>query len=116
MKKSLWILTVLTILVSLPVLGMAASPWTEKPTYQERAVSKLGLGLKNLILGPLELISVPVDKVRNGQGCVGTRLAEGIAQGIYNAVVYTAGGAFHTATFLITGWDIPLPNNGVNLS
>jgi hypothetical protein len=109
MKKLILVLTVL-LLTLLPHFSFAAvdnpieSPWREKETYGDQALSKLAFGGKNFLLGWTELFTEPVEQ--------GNPI--GIVQGLGNAVMDTAGGFLHVITAPLTGVDVPLPENGVN--
>lgn len=108
--KKLSLLVVLIMLMSLvPNTAWAASPWTEKDSYQEKMFGKLDYGLKNLVLGPLHLIKDPLMGIHK-EGMVGG--LKGLGEGVMHGVIYTVGGALHTVTFPITPLDVPLPNNG----
>lgn len=107
MKK----LTILFLLVTLALgsnMAWAASPWTEETLYGDRVTGKLQFGLKNLLGGWTAIFSTPYRYHRDGKNTF-----VGIPVGIGEAVVYTVGGALHTATFPIPA-DIPLPNNGIS--
>ena len=112
MKKISLLLVLLILVSSLPGIGLAASPWTQESTYSGQAMGKLKFGLKNLIMGPFELITVPVKHMQNGTGNGIVRLGEGLVLGIHDAVAHTVGGALHLVTFPYTALDIPLPNDG----
>lgn len=111
MKTSMkWIALAVVALLVAPSMGFAASPWKEKGgSYSDMAKNKLDFGLKNLLAGWTELISEPA----SGRDVVS--VTKGLGRGIYNTVVYTVGGALHTATFPITALDVPLPDNGLQL-
>lgn len=97
------------MVIALPCMAFAeSSPWTDKPTYNEKAVGKLTFGLKNLTLGWTELIRRPMEAPKNVKGVFG-----GLGEGIINTVVYTVGGALHTVTFPITSLDVPIRHGGV---
>jgi hypothetical protein len=42
-------------------------------------------------------------------------VGRGLWRGIYRTLGRTAGGLVHAATFPVTGLDVPLPENGMNL-
>jgi len=112
MKKTLALLFLSTMLFS-PVLGFAASPWTEKPTYNSQVAGKLQLGVTNTLLGWMDLF---IEPVRAGRHCQeGDNVAKGIGKGIMDAIFNTVGGVFQLATFPLIA-DVPLPENGVQLS
>ncbi|MBI4115068.1 MAG: hypothetical protein HY447_00675 [Candidatus Omnitrophica bacterium] len=109
-KKNLVIcLTLLAVLIT-PTLAFAASPWTEKSTYTERLAGKLEFGLTNTLLGWVDLFAEPNKAANEGKNVWG-----GLGKGLIDTVVNTVGGAFHLVTFPIPV-DIPLPENGVDLS
>ena len=108
MKKIVVLL--LLFVLSLSTVAFAASPWTEQKTYKDKAFYKLDFGIKNLFGGWTEIVTQPWNHHANPG-----ETAESIARGIYNAVVYTVGGALHIVTFPITNLDVPLPNNGVSM-
>ena len=91
-------------------MAFAASPWTEQKTYGDKVSGKLVFGLQNTLLGWIQLFAVP-KKYHNE----GKNVWSGIGQGMMEAVVDTIGGALQLITFPIPA-DIPLPNNGVDLS
>lgn len=110
MKKTLriavWIL--LAMIVSTNVF--AASPWTEKTTYGEKALAKLEFGLQNLVAGWTQILSTP-DEYRRAD----KNVLKGLQVGAGHALADTIGGALHTLTFFMTNVDIPLPENGVQI-
>ncbi len=106
MKKALT-LALLGVMMLAPAMAFAASPWTAAPSYSDKVVQKLDFGLKNLLGGWTEIYTEPRDAKKAGTCCI-----KGLGLGLANAVVYTLGGAIHTATFLIPV-DVPLPNNGL---
>lgn len=87
-----------------------ASPWTSEVGYGTRALSKLGFGIKNLLLGWTDLIVEPQETMSAG-GNFFTGLGIGLKDGIEN----TLGGVVHIVTFPITGIDAPLPEGGTQL-
>lgn len=107
MKKVAVLLLVVVILAACGS-AFAASPWTEKTTYKEKALGKLDFGVKNLLAGWLEIFRQPIKYNKDGKSG-----AEGALVGIYYAIADTIGGALHLVTFPITQIDVPLPNNGV---
>lgn len=108
MKKILAVAMVVLMVIALPSFAFAGSPWTDKPTYSEKAMGKLTFGLKNLALGWTELIRRPMEAPKNVKGIFG-----GIGEGIINTVVYTVGGVLHTVTFPATSLDVPIRHGGV---
>ena len=110
MKHTLKIALVVLMVLALPSMAFAGSPWTDKPTYGEKAIGKLTFGLKNVALGWTELFRQPMDHTKSP-----TDFLTGIGHGVYNTLVYTVGGVLHTVTFPITSLDVPIPNDGVKL-
>lgn len=86
----------------------AASPWTTETGYQHQALGKLGFGVKNLLLGWVDLFKEPANA---GSG----NLAKGIGKGVVDLVANEVGGALHTVTFFLPQVDVPLPDGGVQL-
>ena len=109
MKKTLTIGLVILIMIALPSMVFASSPWVGQSPYGKTAIDKLSFGLKNTTGGWTELLRRPFDKGFDGKG-----MLLGLGQGIYNTVTYTVGGAMHLGTFPITSLDIPIPDNGVS--
>ena len=107
MKKIVSLVIVLSMILA-PV-AFAASPWTEKATYGEKTIGKLGYGLTNTVLGWTKLFSTPNDYSSEGKN-----VWSGIGQGLMDTVVTTVLGAVQLVTFPIPA-DIPIPSD-VNLS
>ncbi len=122
-------LAVVALSVALPAVGEAAdmeaggakytlslrkdytpSPWTSEVGYSNRAIGKLGFGVKNLLLGWTDLFIEPKEASDAGEG-----LLKGIGVGLKDAVANTLGGVVHVVTFPITGIDAPLPEGGTQL-
>jgi hypothetical protein len=87
-----------------------ASPWTSEVGYSNRAIGKLGFGVKNLLLGWTDLFVEPKEAMDGGEN-----LLKGIGIGLKDAVENTLGGAVHLVTFPITAIDAPLPEGGTQL-
>lgn len=87
-----------------------ASSWTNEVGWSNRALSKLGFGLKNGLLGFTELFLEPKRAIDEGDN-----FFMGLGIGVKNAVLMTLGGVVHTATFLVTELDAPLPKGGTSL-
>lgn len=102
----MWMLVLAVLLSCSP--AFAASPWTEADSYKGKTIGKLDFGLKNLLGGWMELINRPVKYHQEDKS-----FTKGAVVGLYNAAVYTIGGALHTGTFFLPV-DVPLPNNGVS--
>ncbi len=105
MKKLLGMLLVALILLA-PATVLAASPWTTEPDYAAKSVAKFEFGFKNLLLGWTDIMREPGNS---------DNLARGIGKGVLDAILNTAGGAVHFLTFFIPV-DVPLPDNGVQLT
>jgi hypothetical protein len=86
------------------------SPWTNEVGYTNRAVGKLGFGVKNILLGGTELFTEPKEAIDEGGN-----FFVGVGMGVKNAVFQTLGGAVHLVTFPITCLDAPLPEGGTQL-
>lgn len=85
------------------------SHWTERDTYTEKAIGKLGFGVKNALLGWTELIYHPY-----AAGSKGENIVEGAIIGLWYGLADTAGGILHFATFPIP-FDIKLPEGGTHM-
>ena len=114
-----------SVLVAFPAVGEAAegakvtlsltkdytaSPWTHETGWSNRAVSKLGFGLKNLLLGWTDLFVEPKEANQSGGNVL-----TGIGIGLKDAVENELGGAVHILTFPLTEVDAPLPEGGTQL-
>ena len=108
MKKIVCLMIILAVF-AIPMTGYAASPWTEKATCQEKMGAKFGFGLKNVLLGWLDLFYEPHVAQVEGKNVLG-----GIGKGLVDTVANELGGALHLVTFFIPKVDIPLPDNGVH--
>ena len=86
------------------------SSWTSETGYTNRAVGKLGYGVKNLLLGWTELFTEPKEAIDGGGN-----FFVGLGTGLKNGVFQTLGGAVHIVTFPITNLDVPLPEGGTQL-
>ena len=86
------------------------SPWTSEVGWSNRAIGKLGFGVKNLLLGWTDLFVEPREASQAG----GNVLQE-IGVGVKDALENTLGGAVHLVTFPITCLDAPLPEGGTQL-
>ena len=87
-----------------------ASSWTNEAGWSNRALSKLGFGLKNGLLGWTELVLEPKRAIDEGDN-----FFMGLGVGVTNAVLMTVGGVVHTVTFPLTELDAPLPKGGTAL-
>lgn len=104
MKKIIGLVIVLAMLIT-PVAAFAASPWTQADTYGDKVSGKLEFGIKNTLLGWIDLFYEP-NRAENAWS--------GLGKGISDSIINIGGGAFHLVTFLIPV-DLPLPDNGVAL-
>jgi len=86
------------------------SPWTSEAGYVNRALAKLGFGLKNALLGWTEVILEPKRAIE-GDG----NFFVGVWKGLLNGVGQELGGAVHVLTFPLTELDAPLPDGGTQL-
>ena len=111
MKKIVFCSLLAAMIAWLPAMAFAASPWTEKATWGEKAKWKLDFGVKNLLGGWTEIINQPRKYHKENKNCF-----EGLGKGFLNAGADTGGGLLHILTFPATNLDIPLPDNGVNFS
>ncbi len=109
MKNTLKVGLVILILIALPSMAFASSPWVGQASYGKTALDKLSFGLKNTTGGWTEILRRPFDHGFDGKG-----MLLGLGTGIYNTVTYTVGGAMHLGTFPITSLDIAIPDNGVS--
>ena len=87
-----------------------SSPWTSEVGWSNRAIGKLGFGLKNLLLGWTDLIVEPRKAAQ-----AGGNVLTGLGVGVKDAVENTLGGAVHVITFPLTEVDAPLPEGGTQL-
>lgn len=87
-----------------------ASPWTHEAGYSNRAIGKLGFGIKNLLLGWTDLFVEPMDASNSGGN-----LLKGIGVGLKDGIENELGGAVHIITFPFTNIDAPLPEGGTQL-
>ena len=113
-------------LVAFPAVGEAAgggakvtlsltkdytpSPWTQEVGWSSRAVSKLGFGVKNLLLGWTDLFVEPKEASQKGESVL-----KGLGMGLKDAVENELGGVVHIITFPLTEVDAPLPGGGTQL-
>ena len=86
------------------------SAWTSEMGYGTRAAQKLIFGVKNLLVGWVDLFTEP-----NEARQAGTSLLTGIGAGVKDAILNELGGAIHLVTFPITGLDVALPEGGTEL-
>ena len=110
MKKLTVFVLFLLLTAMVPGSGWAASPWTTKTTWGEKAVAKLDFGFKNLFGGVSELWMEPREVWSDK-----SQLPAAFGRGIAYSVADILGGALHILTFPITQLDVPLPENGVQL-
>jgi len=107
MKKVLSLLIIFFLAVT-PTIAFAASPWTEKATYGDRVAGKLEFGLKNVLLGWVDIFYEPNRALSEGKNLWG-----GLGKGMTDLVMNEVGGAVQLVTFMIPV-DLPLPDNGVS--
>ena len=86
------------------------SPWTSEVGWANRAIGKLGFGVKNLLLGWTDLFVEPREASQ-----AGGNVLQGIGVGVKDALENTLGGAVHLVTFPITCLDAPLQEGGTQL-
>ena len=89
----------------------AKSPWAEEVTYGDKVRGKIVYGMANFFGGWIALYYEPLQARQDHKN-----IFAGIGKGLVNAVVLTVGGLAHLVTAPMTFIDIPLPNNGVELS
>ena len=90
--KKMCVLLLLAVMLLSPALGFSASPWTEKPTYNEQVAGKLQLGVTNTLFGWMDLFIEPVRACRHCKE--GDNFGAGIGKGIMDAVFNEVGGVF----------------------
>lgn len=112
MKKMI-VLLLLAAMCVMPVVGFAASPWTEEDTYGEKVSGKLQFGLVNTLLGWTDLIFEPIRGAKKCSSC--DSVWTGLGKGLGDAIVNEVGGAIHLITFPLVV-DVPLPDNGVQFA
>ncbi len=110
MRNRLGVVVLGLALLAGPVSVSAASPWADESTYATKAAAKLKYGLTNTLLGWTSLIRTPVSASQSGENVL-----IGIAQGVWDAVGQTCGGALHLVTFPIPAVDVPLPKGGTDI-
>ena len=86
------------------------SAWTQEVGYGNRHLSKLGFGVKNVLLGWTEILTEPKESIAEG-----SNLFVGLGTGLKNGIEQELGGVIHAATFFITELDVPLPEGGTRL-
>ena len=86
------------------------SSWTQEVGYGNRLLSKLGFGVKNVLLGWTEILTEPKHAIDDG-----SNFFVGVGKGLTNGVGQELGGAVHLVTFFITELDAPLPEGGTRL-
>ena len=127
-RLGLVVVVVAAVMAALPATGYAAemaggakytlsltkdytpSPWTSEVGWSNRAIGKLGFGLKNALLGWADLFTEPKEAMDGGQNFF-VGLGHGFKDGVENEI----GGLVHIVTFPITGVDWPLPEGGTQL-
>jgi len=107
--KSKWIVLLLAIML-VPSVALAESPWAAEDSYGAQTRQKLDYGVKNALGGWTEIITAPVSTFKEGGSF--KELVESQFTGLYDAVIYTVGGALHLGTFFLP-LDVEIPENGV---
>jgi hypothetical protein len=85
------------------------SGWTFENSYTDRAMGKLGYGVKNLFLGWMDLFLEPLEAKSEQRG-----FWNGVGIGVSHAVQNMLGGLVHTVTFPVTRIDLSLPDEGIH--
>lgn len=111
--KKIAVILVLIALLATPTLGIAASPWFDEPTYNEKVSGKFQFGLLNTLLGWTDLFIEPIRGANHCTEC--SNFWTGLGKGFMDAIVNTVGGAAHLITFPLVV-DFPLPDNGVQFT
>ena len=115
MKKSTVFFLIAVSALSLGGIAQAASPCTEQKIYKDKILGKLDFGLKNTLGGWTAIFSETA-KGNESKDNRALETTKGLGRGIVYFAADTVGGILHAVTFAIPQVDIPLPNNGVNLS
>ena len=110
MAKRLMVFAVMLALIGAPSAAFAASPWASEADWASQSKSKFVYGVKNTLLGWTEIFTEPHNAI-----AAGSNFFTGIAEGLWNGVGQTIGGALHLATFFIPQVDVPLPEGGTQL-
>ena len=110
MRRAIFALFIVVLTLQ-PLALYAASPWTEEVGYWDWFRGKLTFGIANFWGGWLALIHEPVTAVQDKKN-----VFVGIGKGLAYSVIFTAGGLAHMLTSPITSLDIPLPDNGVDVT
>ncbi len=105
MKKFFW--AALIAALAAGASPLAASPWSQNPTYKSKAKGKLGYGLKNSLLGWTAIFIEPYQP-KYGKPW------EGFCVGIAQSVFYTASGLIQLVTFPIPV-DFPDVGRGIHI-
>jgi len=101
------------MILGMPAVGLAASPWTEADTYGDKISGKLQFGLKNTLLGWTDLFFEPIRASKKCESC--DSVWTGVGKGLTDAIVNEVGGAIHLVTFPLVV-DVPLPDDGVQFA
>ena len=109
MKKTVRMMALALVLVMMAQTAFAASPWTSESSWGDKSKAKLVFGLKNTLGGWTEIFTQPMNYNKEGKN-----VPEGVAKGLYNAVVFTVGGILHVLTFPLS-IDVPLPDGGIQV-
>ncbi|HAM41058.1 MAG TPA: hypothetical protein DDX89_03960 [Candidatus Omnitrophica bacterium] len=84
------------------------SYWTREVGQGTRVKAKFAFGLTNVVFGWTKLVTEPWEAFRRKQS-----IGRGVAEGVWNAIGDTVGGAVHLVTFPVTRIDVPLPEGGI---
>jgi len=86
------------------------SDWVNEEGYNRQMSHKILHGLKNTMIGFVEIGSEPYEAVQSGRP-----FWVGVGEGLFNGIFDTVGGVLTLATFPITGLDIWMPEGGTDL-
>lgn len=86
------------------------SRWTHEVGYPTRMMHKLGFGLEHSFLGWTEIFRGTGRYVNDGAA-----FHWALLKGMGMALIQTAGGVTHLASFPFTEIDVALPNGGIDL-
>ena len=110
MNRAVKLIALILAMILIPCSAFARSPWTTVQDYGDQAVSKLGFGLRNILIGWQD---IPVETYRSLEK--GELVFIGLAKGTVKTLGRAVGGAAHVLTFPVTSVDVPLPENGEKL-
>jgi hypothetical protein len=112
-KLAICLLVVCVMMSASAAYAFEGSSWTKAGSKSEQSRAKMEFGLKNMFLGWTELIQEPYQAYK---GTSGENVFVGLFDGVFNAVLDTAGGILHFATFPCNKIDIPLPEGGTDIT